>query len=126
MHKNDAVWEHWRREGHDPRVAATAVLEQGPREFVYVSIKEGPKELVPRRGLVSGSFTTYLDLAESALRSSSAEDWELLQSYPMMVETFSDHNETQQSLAVVATGARQRRIQTITVGYARAVPFPKS
>jgi hypothetical protein len=75
--------------------------------FVYVCA-EGPKELVPRRGLVSESLTTYLDLAESALRSSSAEDWGRLQSYPTMVETFSDHIESQQSLVVVAIGARQR------------------
>ena len=42
-------------------------LDQDPKEFVYVRVKEGPKELVPRRGLVSEAFTTYLDLAESAL-----------------------------------------------------------
>jgi hypothetical protein len=104
---------------------ATAALEHGSKEFVYVRVKEGPKELVPRRGLVSESFTTYLDLAESALCSSSA-DWERLQSYPMIVETFSDHNETQQNLVVVAIGARQRRIQTIAVGHARAGAFSKN
>ena len=76
---------------------AIAVLEQGPKEFFYVRVKEGPKELIPRRGLVSESFTTNLDLTESALRSSSAGEWERLQSYPTTVETFSDHHEARQS-----------------------------
>ena len=60
---------------------ATAALEQDPKESVYVRVKEGPNELIPRRGLVSESFTTYLDLAEFALRLSSAGDRERLQSY---------------------------------------------
>ena len=85
---------------------ATAALGQGPKKFVYVRDKEGPKELIPRYGLVSESLTTYLDLTESALRSFSAENWERLRSYPMIVETLCDHNETRQSLVVVATGAR--------------------
>ena len=88
--------------------AATAALEQGPKEFVCARVKGGPKELIPRRGLVSKSLTTYLDLAESALRSLSAENWEQLRSYPMSVETLCDHNEARQSLVVVAIGARQR------------------
>ena len=86
------------RDASSVGAVATAALEQGPKEFVYVRVKEGQKELIPRCGLVSEPFTTYLDLAESALRSSSAQDWERLRSYPMIVETFSDHNETQQSL----------------------------
>ena len=85
-------------------------VKQDLQEFVNVRAKKGPKELVPRRGLVSESTATYLDLAESALRSSSTGDWERLQSYPMIVETFSDHHEIQQSLVVVTFGARHRRI----------------
>ena len=73
---------------------AAAALEQSPKGFVCVRIKEGPKELIPRYGLVSEPFTTHLDLAESALHSSSTEDWEWLRSYPMIVETFCDRNET--------------------------------
>ena len=105
---------------------ATAALEQAPKEFVYLRVKEGPGELIPRCGSLSKSFTTYLDLAESALRSSLAESWGRLRSYPMViVEAFSDHHETQQSLVVVAIGTRQRCNQTIAVGRARAVAFPK-
>ena len=48
--------------------AAVAALEQDPKEFVCVRVKEGPKELAPRRSLVSETFATlsptYLDLAE--------------------------------------------------------------
>ena len=61
---------------------ATAALEQGSMEFVCVRVKDDPKDLIPRCGLVSESFTTYLDIAKPALCSSSAEDWEKLQSYP--------------------------------------------
>ena len=62
------------RDAPSVRAAATAALEQGPKEFVYVRVKEGPNEFIPHRGLVSESFTTHLDIAESALRSPSAED----------------------------------------------------
>ena len=83
-------------------------LEQGPKEFVYVRVKQGSKELIPRYGLVSESLTTYLDVAESALRSLSAKKWKRLRSEPMIVETLCDHNETRQSPVVLAIGARQR------------------
>ena len=53
---------------------AAATLEHDPKEFVYVRVKEDPKEIIPRRGLVSESFTTHLDLADSALYSSSEQD----------------------------------------------------
>ena len=96
------------RDASSVGAAATAALEQGPKGFVYVRVKEGQKALIQRRGLVSESFTTSLDLAESALRSPSVGDWERLKSYPTIVETFSDHHETQQSLVVVAIVARLR------------------
>ena len=89
-------------------VVATAALEQGLKEFVYVRVNEDPKELTQRCGLLSESLTTHLDLAESALSSPSAQDWGRLRPCPMIVETFCDHNETRRSLFVVATGARQR------------------
>ena len=52
------------RDASSVGAVATAALEQGPKGFIYVRVKEDPKELVPRRGLVSEAFTTYLDLAE--------------------------------------------------------------
>ena len=83
-------------------------LEQCPEEFVCVRVKDGPKELILRCSLVSESLTTYLDLAEPALCSLSAHDWERLRSYPMIVEASCDHNETHQNVVMVAIGVRQR------------------
>ena len=40
--------------------AAAAALEQDPKEFVYVRLKEGPKELIQRCGLVSESLVRDL------------------------------------------------------------------
>ena len=96
------------RDASSVDAAAAVAPGQGPKEFVYVRVKEGPKGLIPCCDLVSESFTTYPDLATCAVLSSSAEDWKRLQSYPTIVETFCDHNETQQSLVAVAIGARQR------------------
>ena len=63
------------RDASSVGAAATAVLEQGPIEFVCVRVKEDPNELIPRYDLVSESLSTYLDLTESVLRSSSTGNW---------------------------------------------------
>ena len=94
-------------------------------QSVYLRAKECPKELRPRCDLVCDSFTINLDLGESALCPSSTGDWERLRSYPMIVETFCDRNETRQSLFVIAIGARQRRNRTTAVGHAHAAAFSK-
>ena len=103
---------------------ATAALEQAPKELVFVRVKEDTKVLIPRCGLVRESFATHLDIAESPMRSFSAEDWERLRSYPMIVETLCDHNETQQNLVdgdrrAPASNSNNR------IGHARAVAFPQ-
>ena len=45
----------------------TATLKQGPQRHksssTHVRAEEGPKELIPHRGLVSESLTNFLDLA---------------------------------------------------------------
>ena len=53
------------RDASSVGAVATAALGQGLNGFVYVRGKESPKELIPRCGLVSESFATYLDLASS-------------------------------------------------------------
>ena len=55
------------RDAQSVGAITTAAPEQGPKEFVYLRVKEGTAELTPRCGLVSESLTSYHDLAKSVV-----------------------------------------------------------
>jgi hypothetical protein len=74
--------------------------------LMHVRVKEGKTEIAPRCGIQANSETTYLELTKLAVMCyMTLQDWERLEPLPMIVETFSDHTETERSKTAMPIGA---------------------
>jgi hypothetical protein len=93
--------------------------------LMHVRVREGKKEIAPRCGIQATSETTYLELTKLAvLCYMSLQDWERLELLPMIVETFSDHTETERSKTTMPIAAcaavNINRFVCVTIASARA------